>query len=93
MAKNKTKKKDTVWVGVWNLEGDDPIVDAPIVFVSRTREGLDDQIYNEIKEYFDQIFGDDKVPKNKAEAIGEYFQRCSDRDIAEWLLTTEEEIQ
>ncbi len=81
-------KKEYVWVGVWHLEADDPVV-----FVSRTLKGLDDQIYENIKEYFDEIFGDDTVPKNKSKAIGEYFQRCSDGGIAEWLLTTKEEIR
>ena len=81
-------KKDTVWVGVWHLEGDDPVV-----FVSRTLRGLDLQIHEAIKEYFGQVFQDDPVPKGKSKAIGEYFQRCSDQGIAEWLLTTKEEIK
>jgi hypothetical protein len=81
-------KKDTVWVGVWHLEADDPVV-----FVSRNLHDLDLQIHEAIKEYFDEVFRGDPVPKSKSKAIGAYFQRCSDQGIAEWLLTTKEQIK
>jgi len=81
-------KREYVWVGVWHLEADDPIV-----YVSRTLHGLDLQIYEAIKDGFDEIFQDSPVPKGKSKAIGEYFQRCSDGGIAEWLLTTKEELK
>jgi len=81
-------KKDTVWVGVWHLEADDPVV-----FVSRTLRGLDIQIHEAVKEGFGEVFRGDPVPKSKSKAIGEYFQRCSDQGIEEWLLTTKEEIK
>lgn len=81
-------KKDTVWVGVWHLEADDPVV-----FVSRTLHGLDLQIHEAIKDGFDEVFQGDPVPKNVSKAVGEYFERCSDQSIEEWLLTTKEEIK
>ena len=85
--KTKKKRKQFVYVGVWGLPSDDPVV-----FVGRSQRSLDVQIYDHIKEYFDEVFDGDPVPKKKSEAIGEYFQHCGDRGIDESYLETREEV-
>jgi hypothetical protein len=87
MTKKRTKKTpQSVFVYVWQDHSDDPVV-----FVGKTRESADAQVYKSLIEVYRDVVGEE-IPKDHYKAIQKYFEACSDKDFQEWLLQTKEEV-